>query len=122
MAYRILVLEDDAAIRENLAAYLEDEGFTVEQAESGEQALEQLKTFTPELAIVDIRLPGMDGNAWISQAHTLQSKLQFLIYTGSMDYKIPNDLDALGLRSDQVMFKPIDMNVICEKIHQMLQP
>lgn len=122
MSHRILILEDDAAIRENLAAYLEDEGFVVEQAESGEQGLELLNTTSPDLAIVDIRLPGMDGNEWMVKAHTVRPTMKFLIYTGLVDYKIPSELLKLGLGQDEVLFKPVkNMEIISEHIHTKLQ-
>ena len=79
---RILVVDDEESIRRNLCIYLEDEEFEVSAAESGEEALEMLTHSSFEAAIVDIRLPGMDGNTFIERAHKLDMELGFLVFTG----------------------------------------
>ena len=68
---RVLVVDDEEMILLNLAVFLEDDGFTVFSASSGEAALELLSRETVDVAIVDIRLPGMDGNTLILEAHKL---------------------------------------------------
>src|SRR5215475_12285605 len=57
----ILVVDDERDIRESLRGILEDEGYRVLLAESGEACLEQLKKRSPEIVLLDIWLPGMDG-------------------------------------------------------------
>jgi two-component system cell cycle response regulator DivK len=57
----ILVVEDDSANRDYARAVLEGEGFEVESVESAEQALVLLRRRTPNLILMDIQLPGMDG-------------------------------------------------------------
>jgi len=58
----ILVVDDEANIRQLLTDYLHRDGFDVEQAVSGEQALEALARRVPDLIILDVRLPGIDGS------------------------------------------------------------
>ena len=58
---RILVVDDDASIREVSAAMLTDEGYQVLTAEDGMQALEALPQFSPNLVITDLRMPRMSG-------------------------------------------------------------
>jgi CheY-like chemotaxis protein len=57
----ILVVEDDAANREYATAVLTSEGFEIEAVESAEQALGLIRRRTPDLILMDIQLPGMDG-------------------------------------------------------------
>ncbi|WP_272698901.1 sigma-54-dependent transcriptional regulator [Desulfovibrio sp. Fe33] len=61
MAAKILIIDDEESIRLSLRGILEDEGFSVEEADSGEQGLELLGTDIPDLVFLDIWLPGMDG-------------------------------------------------------------
>ncbi len=61
MSKRIFVIDDDENIRELIALYLTKEGYTVEQFESGEKGLEGFKTNAPDLVLLDIMMPGMDG-------------------------------------------------------------
>lgn len=58
---RILVVEDDTAVRNLLVALLRDAGYRVAEAEDGERAMDLAATFRPRLALVDGGLPGMDG-------------------------------------------------------------
>lgn len=104
---RILIVDDEERIRRGLRAWLEDEAFEVMTAASGEEALEILQGDPPDGAIVDIRLPGMDGNAFMEQAHGLCPKMRFLVYTGSVNYSPPARLKALGVHEKDVFQKPL---------------
>jgi len=85
---------------------LEDEGFEVIDAGSGETALEMLGESRIDAAIVDIRLSGMDGDAFIEHAHALDSNLRFLVCTGSVDYHLPERFLKLGISEAQMFIKP----------------
>lgn len=58
---KILIVDDESAIRENLREFLEGEGYTVEIAENGKRALEKLTSFLPDIVITDFLMPEMDG-------------------------------------------------------------
>ena len=119
----VLVVDDEIMIRINLMAYLEDEGFDVQCAESGEDALELLRSQRFDVGIIDMRLPGMDGNAFILRAHALDAHMRFIIHTGSTEYSLPNELIELGLNSRDVLLKPIaDMNILVEAVNGQPQP
>jgi two-component system, OmpR family, response regulator len=104
---RILVVDDEENIPRGLRAWLEDEAFEVMTAASGEEALEILQGDPSDGAIVDIRLPGMDGNAFMEQAHRLCPKMRFLVYTGSVTYSPPARLKALGVQEKDMFQKPL---------------
>lgn len=117
---RVLVLDDDAIIRDNLATFLEDEDYDVLTAATGEQALSLLDARMPDLGIVDVRLPGMDGNAFVLAAHQVCPEMKFLIHTGSLEYVLPQDLRALGLSEGQVLRKPVgDMHLLLKAISRL---
>jgi DNA-binding response OmpR family regulator len=59
--YKILIVEDEDSIRRNYADYLNMEGFEVEEAPDGEEALKKIKTFDFDLLLLDIILPSVDG-------------------------------------------------------------
>ncbi len=61
MGTRILAVEDDERIRSAVKLALEDEGWTVDEAESGEQAIELFTRTQPDVVLIDIMLPGIDG-------------------------------------------------------------
>lgn len=103
----VLVVDDHASLRRNVLAMLEDEGFLVIGAESGEEGLVCLDRFAANVALVDMRLPGIDGNEFIQRAHRSHPALKFIVLTGSMDYVLPDEIAALGLSSASVFMKPL---------------
>ena len=58
---RILIIDDEESIRNSLAAVLEEKGYLVDMAENGQVAIEKSKTKAYNLALIDIRLPDMEG-------------------------------------------------------------
>uniref|UniRef100_B8DN80 Response regulator receiver protein n=1 Tax=Nitratidesulfovibrio vulgaris (strain DSM 19637 / Miyazaki F) TaxID=883 RepID=B8DN80_NITV9 len=103
----ILVVDDEEMVRENLEAYLEDEGFRVVTAGSGEDALDLLERHRPDVGIIDMRLPGMSGNDFIIRAHQALPTLRYLIHTGSTNYKLPSELITIGVQRADVYIKPL---------------
>ena len=101
-----LILDDEESIRQSIAAYMEDEGYIVYQANSGEQALDIIRSHRIDEAVVDIRLPGMDGNAFMIEARKILPDIKFVVHTGSADYTPPDAVKSLGITAKKVMIKP----------------
>ena len=115
----ILIIEDEEFLRSSLADYLEDHGFDVRTSPTAEDGLKQVESGAIELCIVDMRLPDMNGNEFILQAHSLNTALKFIIFTGSVEYSLPDSLQELGLHSSDVLFKPLtDMSLMLDKIRE----
>ena len=109
MSAWVLIVDDEEMIRENLKAYLEDEGWRVAAFEAVAPALRWLREGTPcQICIMDMRLPDMDGNTAIRILNHLYPGIEFLIHTGSSSYSLPDDLRALGLDDDRVYQKPLN--------------
>lgn len=117
----VLVLDDEPLIRLNLATFLYDEGYQVREAASAEAALALITEERIDLVLVDLRLPGLDGQAFMLAAHRLQPGLRFLIHTGSMEFRLSTELAAIGLGRDDVFCKPLpDMAVLSRAISHRL--
>lgn len=120
--WRILIVDDEESIRRSLMIYLEDEGFSVILAATGEEGLKALSREAIHGAIVDIRLPGIDGGRFIELAHDLSPGLKFLVYTGSVDYKPSTLLESCGVIERHVFRKPLrDMSVLSTAMFDLLQ-
>lgn len=105
----VLIVDDEEMIREGLKAYLEDEGMKVIAVESAEEAVRYVKSGQLfAVCIMDMRLPDMDGNVAIRTLHSLCPGMGFIIHTGSADYALPNDLQAIGLGHEHVYLKPLN--------------
>lgn len=121
-AAKILIIDDEELVRINLADYLEDDGFVVKSVSSGEEAIALLCKEHFDVAIVDIRLPGIDGNLFILEAYKLQPDLRYLVHTGSPIYSLPPEITHLGISHVHVFQKPLyDMGVISTKIMDLMQ-
>lgn len=117
---RLLIIDDEKAIRRSMAEYLEDFDFEVEEAESGEIAINKCLENVFDAAIVDLRLPGVTGDALIIQLHKKYPQMKFMIHTGSCEFKIPEQLKELGITDGHIIHKPvIDLNKLVEQIREL---
>ena len=108
MAPTVLIVDDEAPICENLAAYLEDDGFGVQMAHSGEEALRLVQAgLAVQVCILDLRLPGMDGNETAFALHRVAPGIRFLIHTGSTDFTPSPDLTHIGITPEHLFNKPV---------------
>lgn len=111
----VLILDDDEVVRESLVGFFEDREWRVMPAETAEKALEMLQQELPDCAIVDIRLPGMDGNMLIRKVSKMYPTLACVICTGSPEYHPPDDVGALAQVSEQIIAKPVTDLAALEK-------
>ena len=118
MAISVLVVEDDRNIAELLQMYLEKEGYTVTVAADGGQGLAKFRSLQPDLVLLDVMMPVMDG--W-TVCRTIRSESQtpviMLTAKGEIDDKI------MGLKSgaDDYITKPFEMREVLARIEAVLR-
>ena len=103
---RILIIDDEKAIRDSFAAYLEDCGYATCCAENGREGLARFEQSQPDLVIVDLRMPQMDGTQVLA-AISRQSPLTPLIVTSGTGV-IADAVDALHYGAWDYLLKPIE--------------
>lgn len=110
-------------VRNNLAAYFEDEGMDVTGVESYEAARDLIQDHEPfDICIMDMRLPGLDGNAAILALHEFWPELRYVIHTGSVNYTLPDALRDIGIKDEHVFAKPMaDMGPMTATIKRLLE-
>ncbi|MCK4760954.1 MAG: response regulator [Candidatus Aminicenantes bacterium] len=119
---RVLVIDDEISVCQSLVGFLEDSDFDVSSACSGEEALDIITREFFDVAIVDLRLPGMSGEALVLQVYEKVPDLRFLVHTGSVDYRLSEELKGIGISQDDVFLKPMDdLNVLVARIHNVIQ-
>jgi len=79
---RVLVIDDEPRLRRTLADYLEDMGCDTALAGKGAEGLEALEGFQPDVVLVDLNMPVMDGYAFIDAARTRQPDLPVIVVSG----------------------------------------
>lgn len=118
MAKKLLIVDDDALMRRSLAFNLEQAGYHTSTAESAEAALSKVRMEKPDLVLLDIGLPGMDGLDAMRQFKQ-QFDLPVIFITARR-----RELDeALGLElgGDDYVTKPFDLNVLLAHIKAVLR-
>ena len=119
---KILIVDDENAVLMSLEAHFEDEGFEVISAESAEDALKQMSGKQVDAAIIDLLLPGMDGIELIRKLKEKCPRIAYIIYTGSIGYKIPEDIKGMKEVSNTVFIKPIyDLNKISDEVYRLVK-
>ena len=132
----ILIIDDDDQLRKSFEKLLTEEGYSVESAPSGEAGLQLVKRKIPDLIILDMRLPGMNGFETFQTIHEKEPKLPVIIMTaygttetaieatkmGAFDYilkpfDIPDILTIIGeaIEAGRFMRTPVDMDATPDK-------
>jgi DNA-binding response OmpR family regulator len=115
---RLFIADDDEQVRKMLAEYLEEEGYLVEQASDGRQALAKIADFIPDLVILDVRMPEVDGLEIVRLLHAT-SNVPIIILSGLTD-----DIDriaGLSAGSDDYVTKPIRPRELQLRIQSLLR-
>jgi len=115
---RILVVDDEREIRRCLELSLEEKGYTVLAAESGEKALDLLKQSPADVAIVDLLLPGMDGIE-LTKSIRQRSTLPIIILSAIGDDK--KKVEALETGADDYVTKPFSIEEVVARIRSVLR-
>jgi two-component system KDP operon response regulator KdpE len=115
---RVLVVDDEAAIRRAVSTNLSRHGFRVEQAENGEEALARLAAFRPDLVILDLALPDMDGTQVIERIREHhETPVIVLSVRGSERDKV----NALNLGADDYLTKPFGVEELLARVRVALR-
>jgi diguanylate cyclase (GGDEF)-like protein/PAS domain S-box-containing protein len=117
----VLIVDDDAAIRDIARATLELSGFSVEEAQDGLKALSFLEMRKPDIVILDFMLPGMDGISVCSELRKMSGgeRIPVLMITGRNDIEsIERSYDAGGT---DFMTKPINWTILGHRLMYMLR-
>lgn len=118
-ANRILVIDDDRIILETLSAALKDEGFVVDTAENGQEAISKSHANFYNLVIVDWRLPDIEGTKLLGELKQTTPKMAKMMLTGYPS--MSNAVDAVNNRADSFLVKPVRIETLLEKIKELLK-
>jgi two-component system alkaline phosphatase synthesis response regulator PhoP len=118
---KILIVDDEEDIRELLKYNLQKEGFEVSTAENGEVALEMMSTFKPDLILLDVMMPGMDGVEVceaVRQSDRFKNTLICFLTARGEDY---SQIAGLEAGADDYVSKPIKPRVLITRIKALLR-
>jgi DNA-binding response OmpR family regulator len=118
MATRILCIDDDSNICDLLCMYLQKEGYEVRTAQDGLEGISLFRTCEPDLVLLDIMMPRMDG--WqVCQEIRKQSSKPIIMVTAKGE--TIDKVLGLELGADDFIVKPFDMKEVCARIKAVLR-
>ena len=116
--YRVLLVEDDPRLAELVTEYLSNYEFAVEQVMRGDQALARFQAFAPDIVVLDLMLPGMDGMVVCRQIREI-SAVPILILTAREDSY--DEVSGLEQGADDFVNKPVQPRVLLARLRALLR-
>jgi len=116
---RILIIDDDENIRKVLTTILEDEGYDVDSADTAKKAIERTRRKFYNIALIDIRLPDMEGIELLTKMKNTTPKIRKIIITGYPT--LQNAVEAVNRGADAYILKPFDMEKVLIGIKEQLK-
>ncbi|MBS7615612.1 response regulator [Candidatus Bathyarchaeota archaeon] len=116
---RILVVDDDENIRKVLMMILQDEGYNVDMAGTAKEAIEKTRKNFYNLALIDVRLPDMEGIELLTKVRDTTPRMRKIIITGYPT--IQNAIEAVNRGADAYILKPFDMTKVLTTIKEQLR-
>ncbi len=116
---RILVVDDDESIRKTIATILKEKGYAVDTAQNGKEAIEKSKINFYNLALIDIRLPDMDGTKLLTSMKETTPKMVKIIVTGYPS--LQNAVEAVNKGASGYVLKPFNVEKVLAMIEEQLK-
>jgi DNA-binding NtrC family response regulator len=116
---RILVVDDDESIRNAVKAILEDEGYIVDLAATGMEAIKRTEETAYNVALLDIRLPDMEGVELLKLMKDAVPRTRKIMVTGYRSMQ--NAVVALNKNADAYLIKPVDIEKLLNTVKEQLR-
>ncbi len=118
MAHRILIVDDEQRILESLAEFFTDRNYEVATASDGKTGLAQARRFDPDLVLLDLRLPDMDGMKVLAEIKRYNPFAGVVMITGHGDVEAA--VKAIQAHADHFVLKPVDLTVLAAIVERVL--
>jgi DNA-binding NtrC family response regulator len=115
---RILIVDDDESIRKTISTILEEKGYSVDSAENGKEAIEKTDAGFYNLALIDIRLPDMEGTELLDRMRETTPRMVKIIVTGFPSLR--NAIEAVNKSADAYLIKPVRIDELLGTIKEHL--
>lgn len=114
----VLVVDDDPRVREFMRVNLEMEGYSVREASSADEALAALEDQAPQLVLLDVVMPGVDGWEMLQRMQERHGAIPVIMFSGKVDEELSADAKRRGARA--FVGKPFDPQQLIERAKQLV--
>jgi len=114
----VLVVDDDSKLREFMRVNLEVEGYAVREADGAEEALKALEDQAPDLVLLDVVMPGVDGWQMLQRMQERHGSIPVIMFSGKLDDGAATDAEQRGARG--FVGKPFDPQQLIERAKQLV--
>ena len=115
---KILVIDDEPGIRNLLDTLLRRKGYDVILAESGQKGLDLFRRERPDVIVLDLKMPGMDGLSVLQQVRSLDSKKPVIVLTGAGTAETEQKVRALGVT--EYVEKEFSLHLLGDSLKRLL--
>src|SRR5438105_14678596 len=116
---RILIVDDEANARAALSEILKDDGYATETAADGFKALGKLEEFAPDVVLTDLKMPGLDGIAFMEKAKSASPQTVFVVMTAFGS--ISSAVNAMKQGADNYLTKPLDYEALSAVVDRAME-
>jgi two-component system response regulator MprA len=116
---RVLVVDDDRAVRDALRRVLSLDGYDVQSADGGAEAIEAVAQSVPDAVVLDIGMPGIDGIEVCERVRLLGNRVPILMLTARVE--ISDRVAGLDAGADDYLIKPFDVNELKARLRALLR-
>lgn len=118
MSNRILVVDDQAGIRRLLYEAFTEQGYEVDLAAGGVEAMEKVSCVTPDVMLLDMKMPGMNGIETLQEIKKINDSILVVMMTAYGELEIVNEAVKLGIK--EYVTKPFDINELRDIVKKLL--
>jgi DNA-binding NtrC family response regulator len=115
---KLLIVDDESGIIEEVKSFFEEEGYEVHTADTGKDGVDLVAAIKPDILIVDMKLPDMSGLNVLKAAKVASPHTKIIVNTGYVDQNIIDEAERLG--RDAFLQKPFNLERLQEEIDKLL--
>lgn len=118
MGTKLLVVDDQMGVRRLLFEAFKEEGYSIELAASGHEAVEKVKAVIPDIILMDMKMPGMNGLETLHEIKKIYDDILVIMMTAYGELEIVAEAMKLGIK--EYVTKPFDINELRELVKKVL--
>jgi len=119
MKAKILIVDDEPGIVEEVSSFLAEEGYEIQTADTAGDGMRMFESFKPDLILLDMKLPDQPGMEILKLVKRVSPATKVIVNTGYVDQKMIDEAEALG--RDAFLQKPFNLERLLDEVERVLK-